>query len=275
MAQIVGGFLLPHDPLIASAPDAPSAEQKDAVMAAFATVSRRIKELEIDTVIVVGDDHYTVFGPHCIPRALIAIGEVEGPVEPWLGLPRSRIRNNQPLAQHIMQYGFDNGLDWAIAKDITLDHSTAIPIHYSLSQHEQVSAIPVYVNCGVEPVISSKRCFEIGGIMRDAVNRWQGNERVAVFGTGGLSHWVGMPQMGAVNVEWDQLVLEAVRTGDVNKLIAMTDSDILEQSGNGALEIKNWITALGFMGDCRGEIIEYQAIHEWVCGCGFAELAAA
>ena len=131
MAEIVGGFLLPHDPLFASAPDAPSAEQKNAVMEAFNTVSRRIAELEVDTVIVVGDDHYTVFGPHCIPRALIAIGDIDGPVEPWLGLPRVPFQNNQVLAQHIMQYGFDNGVDWAIAKDLTLDHSISIPIHFT------------------------------------------------------------------------------------------------------------------------------------------------
>lgn len=274
MAEIVGGFLLPHDPLIASAPDAPSPEQKNAVMEAFTTVSRRIAELEVDTVIVVGDDHYTVFGPHCIPRALIAIGNIEGPVEPWLGLPRLPFQNNQQLAQHIMQHGFDNGVDWAIAKDITLDHSTSIPIHYTLSEQSGVRTIPVYINSGVEPVICSRRSYEIGQNMRDAVNSWQGSERVAVFGTGGLSHWVGMPQMGAVNVEWDKTVLEAVRVGDVEQLIAMTDAEVLEKSGNGALEIKNWITALGFMGDCRGEIIEYQAIHEWVCGCGFAELTA-
>lgn len=275
MAEIVGGFLLPHDPLIASAPDAPSAEQKKAVMDAFATVSRRIAELKVDTVIVVGDDHYTVFGPHCIPRALIAIGDIEGPAEPWLGLPRLPFQNNQALAQHIMQHGFDNGVDWAIAKDIALDHSTSIPIHYTLSQDSDVKTIPVYINSGVEPVISNRRSYQIGENMRDAVNSWQGDERVAVFGTGGLSHWVGMPQMGAVNVEWDKTVLEAIQIGDVEQLIAMTDSDVLEQSGNGALEIKNWITALGFMGDCRGEVIEYQAVHEWVCGCGFVELAAA
>ena len=275
MAEIVGGFLLPHDPLISAAPDAPSPEQKNAVMQAFETVSKRIKELAVDTVIVVGDDHYTVFGPHCIPRALIVIGEADGPVEPWLGLPRVPFRTNQKLAQHIMQYGFDNGLDWAVAKDITLDHSTSVPIHYSLSQHDNVSAIPVYVNSGVEPVISSQRCYEIGQLMREAVSQWQGRERVAIFGTGGLSHWVGMAPMGQVNIDWDQQVLSAVQQGDAQKLINMSDGDILEQSGNGALEIKNWITAMGFMGESRGEVIEYQAVHEWVCGCGFAELAAA
>jgi protocatechuate 4,5-dioxygenase beta chain len=275
MAEIVGSFLLPHDPLIASEPDAPPAAKKQAVMQAFERVDQRVRDLAIDTVIVIGDDHYTVFGPHCIPRALIAIGEAQGPTEPWLGLPRAPFPTNQPLAQHIMQYGFDNGLDWAVAKDITLDHSVSIPIHYALAQNSAVNVIPVYVNSGVAPVISSRRCFEIGQLMRDAVACWEGSERVAAFGTGGLSHWVGMAPMGQVNVEWDREVLDAVRRGDVQQLIAMDDMDILEQSGNGALEIKNWITALGFMGDCRGTILEYQAVNEWVCGCGFVELEAA
>jgi len=275
MAELTGGFLLPHDPLIAAEPDAPSQEMRDAVMSAFEVVSRRLKEQQVDTVIVIGDDHYTVFGPHCIPRALIAIGEVSGPVEPWLGLQRSSINNNQPLASHIMQYGFDNGVDWAVAKDITLDHSVTIPIHFCLQNLPETRAIPVYVNSGVEPLISSRRCFEIGQAIRRAIDCWDADERVAVFGTGGLSHWVGMAQMGQVNIEWDQMVLEAVGRGDVESLIAMTDDDVLTQSGNGALEIKNWITALGVMGVCRGETIEYQPVHEWVCGCGFAELQAA
>lgn len=275
MAEIVGGFLLPHDPLITAVPDAPSKEQKDAVLAAYETVSMRIRELNVDTVIVVGADHYAVFGPHCIPRALIVIGEADGPLEPWVGLPREAIKVNQKLAQHIMQYGFDNGVDWAIAKSITMDHSTVIPIRLSLQQLENVSAIPVFVNCGVEPVISSQRCYEIGQNIRDAVSSWEGSERVAIFGTGGMSHWPGMARMGDVNREWDHMVLETVGRGDVQKLISLVDAEVLEQSGNGALEIKNWITAMGFLGDCRGEIIEYQPINEWVTGLGFAELSAA
>lgn len=275
MAEIVAGFLLPHDPLFAAAPDAAPAEKRKAVMDAFTKVSNRLQELEVDTVVVIGDDHYTVFGPHCIPRALIVIGEATGPVEPWLGLPCANLRNNQPLAQHIMQYGFDNGLDWAVAKDVTLDHSVSIPIHYSVLANESISTVPVYVNSGVEPLISSQRCYEIGQLMNAAVSNWQGSERVAVFGTGGLSHWVGMAEMGQVNVDWDQNVLEAIQAGDVLQLIAMTDQEVIQQSGNGALEIKNWIAALGFMGDCQAEIIEYQAVNEWVTGCGFAELKVA
>lgn len=274
MAKIVGGFLLPHDPLVTSSPDSAPKEQRDAVYNAFDHIGKRLSELEVDTVIVVGDDHYTVFGPHCLPRCLIVIGEASGPIEPWVGLPQKTFRINQPLAQHIMQSGFDNGVDWAVAKNITLDHSTSLPIHLCFQEDQSINAIPVLVNSGVEPLIPNKRCYEIGQSMRDAVLSWSGAERVAVFGTGGISHWVGMPEMGRVNVEWDKMIINAVEKGDIDTILGLRDDEIIEQSGNGGLEIKNWMVALGFVDGLRGKLIEYQPIPEWVTGCGFMELAA-
>lgn len=274
MAEIVGGFLFPHDPLITANPESAPEEQRVAVDKAFTHIRKRLDELQVDTVIVVGDDHFTVFGPHCLPRYLIAIGDASGPIEPWVGLAEKQFRINQPLAQHIMQHGFDNGVDWAIAKSITLDHSTAQPIHLCIQDKEKINAIPVLVNSAVEPLISNKRCFEIGRSMREAVLSWGGDERVAIFGTGGISHWVGMPDMGRVNVEWDHMIIEAVEKGDTDTLTSLSDAEIIEQSGNGGLEIKNWMVAMGFVDGCRGELIEYQPIPQWVTGCGFMEIAA-
>lgn len=274
MATIVGGFLLPHDPLVTAAPDAPAQEQGDAIRAAFKQIGRRLEELEVDTVIVVGDDHYTVFGPQCLPRYLLVVGEAAGPVEPWVNLPRASFRVNLPLAEHVMRHGFDNGVDWAVAKNITLDHSTSLPIHLCFQDKPAISAIPVLINSGVEPLISNRRCYDLGRSLREAVLAWDGPERVAIFGTGGISHWVGMKEMGRVNVEWDQMIIGAVERGDAEAIIALSDEEIIRESGNGGLEIKNWLVALGFVDQFRGETIEYQPIPEWVTGCGFMEIAA-
>ncbi|HMO67420.1 MAG TPA: hypothetical protein PKD92_03305 [Novosphingobium sp.] len=73
----------------------------------------------------------------------------------------------------------------------------------------------------------------------------------------------------------DVKALAAMGTrGDAEALIALTDEEIIRESGNGGLEIKNWIVALGFVEGFRGEVIEYQPVPEWVTGCGFMELAA-
>ncbi len=275
MAQIVGGFMMPHDPLIAAIPDAPPLVKRDNCMNAFAAVAERLKRLDVDTVVVIGDDHYTIHSPACIPQCLIGIGDVEGPFEPWLGIPRAKIANNEPLAHHIMQYGFDNGVDWAVSKALLLDHSVTIPVHYAIRPNSKLRTIPVYINSGVEPLISSLRAFQIGQSIGSAIATWRGGERVAIFGTGGLSHWPGMAEMGKVNEEWDRKIIAMVQNGDVELLIRISDEETSRDGGNGGLEIKNWICAMGALGDCRGEIIAYEAVPEWVCGCGYLEMKAA
>jgi protocatechuate 4,5-dioxygenase beta chain len=274
MAKIVGGFLFPHDPLITAQPDAAPAEKREAVAKAFRRIRTRVREMGADTVIVVGDDHYTMFGPHCIPQALIVIGDAAGPCEPWVGFPKESFRINEPLATHIMNYGLDHGVDWAVAKSIDLDHSTSMPIHMCVQDQPDISVIPVIVNSGVAPLIRSKRCLQIGRSMREAVLSWKGADRVAIFGTGGISHWPGMAQIGRVNPQWDRMIIDHVRNNDLQALVALTDEEIMEHSGNGGLEIKNWIVALGFMGTFDAELIDYQPIPEWVTGCAFMELAA-
>ena len=119
MSELVAGFCLPHDPLMVVNPQINEQERANAIYAALDEVHERINAADVDTVIVIGDDHYCKFGPQCLPQYLIAIGDVDGPQEPWLGLERYAFDNNTALAEHIMNYGFDHGFDWAVAKSIT------------------------------------------------------------------------------------------------------------------------------------------------------------
>jgi protocatechuate 4,5-dioxygenase beta chain len=267
MAQIVGGFIMPHAPhSVAPAPGQPPKEKADACWSAYATIKQRLKELDVDTVVVIGDDHYTLHGPHCIPSVLIGIGDVEGPVEPWLEVPRVPIENNEPLARHIMSHGHHNGVDWAFAKTMVLDHSCGV---------EGVKMIPVYLNAGVDPLIPTRRAHQVGQAIARAIEAYDGADRVVIYGTGGMSHWPGMAQMGRINEEWDNQLVELIRAGDVEGLIALADDEVVQSGGNGGLELKNWVCAMGAFGKCTGDILTYQAMYEWVCGCAFAEMRRA
>lgn len=150
-----------------------------------------MRALQADTVIVIGDDHYTLHSPACIPRCLIGIGDVEGPWEAWLNIERGMFPNHEPLAEHLMREGFANDVDWAVAKTLVLDHSVTIPLHYAVRPVGGIRSIPVYLNSGVEPLISNQRCHRIGQVIGAAVASWPGPERVAILGTGGISHWPG------------------------------------------------------------------------------------
>lgn len=274
MAEIAAGFMMPHDPLMTAIPEAPSVDQREDCMGAYSRITETLRSYEVDTAVVIGSDHYSLNGPKCVPRAMIGIGDVEGPIEAWLGLQRKQIATNQPLASHIAAYGFENGVDWAVSKSLTFDHAIAIPHHF-VCEPAGLKTIPVYINAGFDPVISSRRAYEIGQSIGAAIRAYVGSDRVAIFGTGGLSHWPGTAGMGNVNESWDRQVLEHVANGDAEALIAMRDEDVLAEAGNGGLEIKNWICALGALAPCRGEILTYQPVREWIAGCGYAELKAA
>lgn len=274
MAEIVGGFLMPHVPTIPNG-GFMSPEKTPVAYEAFERIAQRLKELEVDTVIIVGDDHYENFGPHCIPNCLIAIGDVGLSAHAkTLGMDEPSLPNNAPLARHILDQGQAEGIDWAFAKSLDVDHSVGVPYHMTIKMHPEMKIIPVYLNCVVAPFIGNRRAYEVGQSIQRAVQSWSGNERVAVFGTGGISHWVGGPGMGVVNEEFDHQVLKWAEQGDVESLIALDDNQVLEQAGNGALELKNWICAMGAVPNAKTETITYIAIHEWVTGCGFAEIKA-
>jgi len=272
MASIVGGFCLPHDPLITGATDAADPKQAGVVLEAFGAVRERIEGLRADTAIVIGDDHYAMFGTGCQPSILIGIGDLEGPIEPWLRIPRRAVANHAPLAEHIMRFGFERGFDWAVAKTLSLDHSTMVPAHLALPHG--VRMIPVYVAAGMTPLIRTQRCRELGAMMGEAVAAWPGEERVVILGTGGISHWVGMAEMGRVNAEFDRRILAMVERGDVEGLVALGDEHVLENGGNGAWEVRNWIVAMAALPRCKGKVIAYEPVAPWITGLGFAELVA-
>jgi len=271
MAEIVGGFLLPHPPMMFSGVKAPEQQQKN-VNAAYQKIADRIGELEASTVIIVGADHYILFGPGCLPGLLIGIGDVDGPIEKFSDLPRSQHRVNRPLATHIMEHGRANDVDWAVAKAFTVDHAISIPHHMVVSPNEGVEIIPIYIDVASSPRIEKRRAYKLGQQISQAVDAFPKDERVVIVGSGGLSHWVGSAPMGKVNAEFDRWVMALIEEGDVDELLALSDEEILAEGGEGALEICQWLCAMGAMKGARGRVIAYEPIPEWITGMGFLEL---
>jgi protocatechuate 4,5-dioxygenase beta chain len=272
MGSIVGGFVVPHNPLIFQNPKGAKPDQHDQVMAAYAEVGRRIGALGATTAIVLGTDHYVMFGPGCLPSLLIATGDLEGPLERLHGLDRVPIPNNAALAAHIMTEGFEAGIDWAVAKAMTVDHSVAIPYFMSVRPNGDIPLIPIYLQCGVQPFVRLSRARVLGRILRAAVESGPADERVVVIGSGGISHWVGEAEMGQVNEEFDREILGLIEAADADALGAYRDDDIIARGGNGALEIRNFLCAMEAVGARRGEVIAYAPVPGWITGLGFAQL---
>jgi len=186
------------------------------------------------------------------------------------------METSQALATHIAEHGHARGFDWAVARALTVDHSVAIPNQLMVQplreRGARVGVIPVYLAAGVDPYIRIARAVQVGQQIRDAVASFPDNERVVVIGSGGISHWVGTPEMGRVNPQFDRRVLGLAERCDLEGIAALRDEDILEQGGNGGMEIRNWACAMGALEGARGETIAYEAVPEWVTGLGFVQL---
>jgi catalytic LigB subunit of aromatic ring-opening dioxygenase len=130
-----------------------------------------------------------------------------------------------------------------------------------------VPIVTVYTNCAAPPLPSPRRCRGVGAFVGDYIRGRASAERIALVATGGLSHWVGTPETGRINPEWDHRVLDHITRGDTVPLTRLTSSDIERDGGNRGQEIRNWIALMGAVPGWKGELLAYEPVEEWITGC--------
>ena len=88
------------------------------------------------------------------------------------------------------------------------------------------------------------------------------------FGTGGLSHSIGEPTMGAIHEEFDRRTIQLFSSSE-KSLIDFLEAK-LPASGNGSEEVRNWLVAHGAAGGQGFELVDYLPVPKVIVGCGFA-----
>jgi hypothetical protein len=271
MAEIVGVFLMSHDPFITAMPELAPEAQSQRILVAFGEVRRKIESLFPDALIVIGNDHMNSFFLDQIPTFCIWVGsETEGPIEDWLRIPRGHVPLHSDLSHGILHQCLNEGFDLSFAEGLPLDHAFMVPWHL-LNMGPRIPIVPIHQNCAVPPLPTLRRCYQLGEQIRSVVLRRPDWERIVVIGTGGISHWVGTPETGKINVEFDRKFLALLAEGRVEQVISLTDEQ-LNQAGNGAHEIRNWVTAMATVPKFKGHTLAYEPIHEWIAGTGVVEL---
>ena len=115
-----------------------------------------------------------------------------------------------------------------------------------------------------------RRCLQWGTFLGKALREYDGVDRIAVLGTGGLSHDIGTPNMGAVDEAFDREVLRLLAQPDTAALVRYAQ-DNAAAAGNGAEEVRNWIVTRGVAGDAPLDVLFYESIPNWYVGISIAE----
>ena len=269
MASLVGAFAASHGPLIVREWDNVPTEQKTRMTAGFRELGRRVMAAAADVMIVVSPDHWSNFFLDNYPALCIGVGEVnEGPPEPWMkAFPHREIAGHAGLAGHIAQSALDAGFEPAVSHRLKLDHGICIPL-WRMELERLPRVVPILLNSIEPPMPSLKRCYQWGTLLRRAIESYREPVRVAILGTGGLSHSIGEKTMGAIYEEFDHDTIRLFARPH-EELIRFLDTK-LPTHGNGSEEVRNWLVAHGAAGGRGFELVDYLAVPTVIVGCGFA-----
>lgn len=267
MAELVAAVAASHAPLITAAPETAEAGQRERIYAAMATLRRELERARPDVLIVCSNEHFTNFFLDSFPPFCIGLGERHvGPAEAWLRIPRGLVPGHPDLGRWLVERAFAEDFDPAFSEELCLDHGIMTVLHF-LNPDRRIPVVPIVQNCAVAPMPSLGRCYRLGAALRRAIEQWPNPARVALIGAGGLSHWVGMPGMGRIDTDFDRWFLDRLVAGRAEEVVALTDAEV-ERAGNGAHEIRSWLTVAGAVPGKPARVLAYEPITAWVTGMG-------
>lgn len=274
MAEFVGAFAASHAPLIARDWDKLAPASREIISNDFRELGQRLAAAKPDAMVILSPDHWTNFFLDNLPSICIGVGDShEGPPEPFMkSFPRT-VAGDAALGQHIAATAFQDDFEPSISHRMALDHGFCIPLQkMELPQLPRI--VPIAVNDLEPPMPSIKRCFAWGKLLAKAIASYPENIRVAVFATGGLSHSIGEPTMGAIDEAFDRDCIKAFQNGAEGPLTALLD-ERMEAAGNGTHEVRNWVIAHAAAGSRGFDLIDYRNMPEVYVGCGWASWSAA
>jgi len=113
-----------------------------------------------------------------------------------------------------------------------------VPLSF-LTPRYDLKIIPANINCQGPPLTPLHRAWAFGEAIRRAADAVP--QRVALVGTGGISHWPATPDSGKINEAWDREFLEHWQANDKSAMLAYTDEATYRDAGQGGFEIRTFI----------------------------------
>ena len=256
MARITASVYTSHVPAIGAALDLGKSGEDywKPVFAGYDFSRQWLQENRPDVVFLVYNDHATAFSLDLIPTFAIGTGAQYAPAdEGWGPRPVPVVEGHPELASHIAQSVIQDDFDLTIVNRLDVDHGLTVPLSLMCGQPEKwpFKVIPFAVNVVQYPVPSGRRCFALGQAIRRAVESFDQDLNVQVWGTGGMSHQLQGPRAGLINREWDNAWLDRL-IDDPAAAAQIPHIEYVREAGSEGIELVMWLIARGAMADVAG-----------------------
>jgi 2,3-dihydroxyphenylpropionate 1,2-dioxygenase len=244
---------------------------RDAFYAQLNELRQRMEAAKPDALIVVAAEHFANFFMNNMPAYCIGMADqYEGPIEDpqWLAIEHRRVPGNAALSRRLIGAVLHD-VDVAYAEEWKFDHGIMVPLNF-LTPRYDLPVIPININCQGPPLTPLARAYEFGRVLRRSCDALP--ERIALIGTGGISHWPATPDSGVINEPWDRQFLERVIANRRDELVAYRDEDTLREAGQGGFEIRTFLSVAGATEGATGELLFYAPIPIFAVGCTVATM---
>jgi protocatechuate 4,5-dioxygenase, beta chain len=207
-----------------------------------------------DVLVMVGSDHFHQIWLDNMPQFLIGKAPAyDGNFyneEREFGLPRMFIPGHEELSAYLLRQGLDHGFDLAFSNELRIDHSITCPL-ITLRPETDLPIVPIYTNIFAPPMPQPQRFVQLGQAIRELVESWPSDQRVAIIGTGHLSLELGGPrQFGphGPDPEFDRKAVEWIAAGDLDSALAEVSLDSLWEPGNATHGFMDFMLMMGVAG---------------------------
>ncbi|MBQ4828453.1 protocatechuate 3,4-dioxygenase [Alteromonas sp. MMG017] len=253
MAKIKAGVATSHVPAIGAAIDN-GLTQNDywkPLFDGYEYAKEWIKLQKPDVVLLVYNDHATAFDSNLVPTFAIATGEEFKPAdEGWGPRPVPNVQGHPEFASHIAQSVIQDDFDLTVVNTLDVDHGLTVPLSLMFGQPENwpCKVIPIAVNVVLYPTPSGQRCYNLGKALRKAVESFDENLNVQIWGTGGMSHQLQGPRAGLINKEFDNAFLDDI-VNNPESLALKPHLDYINLAGSEGIELIMWLIMRGALND--------------------------
>jgi len=268
----------------------------------FRVLREKIAELKTDVLIAFSDDQLECFDFNNYPTFSIYVGpeyrkrpKERFPDQPQAGrhaAPGATFKGHPDLAVALLTGVMKRGFDPAFSMDMPKpDRGLASGIIRTAEELTDwtMPIVPVMMNLYFAPQPTAMRCYQFGKAVREVIDEYPEDIRIAVAGSGGLWHTPGKP--GAwLNLDFDHKTLDLLKVGDARAMAEHFDSYVIPEDDTsqdiktpgrgitgmpwpggpalGTRETCAWIAAAAVTEGCPTTIVDY--IDSWASPVGNA-----
>jgi len=258
MAKLIAGVGTSHVPSIGAAMDNGKTQEPywKVLFDGYEPARQWMKEKAPDVAIIVFNDHASAFSLDLIPTFLIGVADEFPPADEGYG-PRGVpvVEGDARLAWHMAESLILDEFDMAIANTMPVDHGLTVPLSIMCGQPDSwpCKVIPLCVNVIQYPPPTGLRCYKLGQAIRRALDSYDEDLTVAIFGTGGMSHQLQGERAGIINQEFDTDFLNRL-VSDPASLAKIPHADYIMKAGAEGIEMVMWLIMRGAIDDHVNEV---------------------